>query len=70
MTTVLIEDEDTQSTCKKMPGMVVYVADGGETIWNVGKKYRAPLEPIRSLNQLTEDELQRGQKILIVKEVL
>lgn len=53
----------------KMPGMVVYFAAGGEELWEVGKKYLTALEPIRNLNQLSCDTLEKGQKILIVKEV-
>ena len=52
-----------------MPGMVVYFAAGGEELWEVGKKYLTPLESIRSLNQLSGDTLEKGQKILVVKEV-
>lgn len=69
MTGLKVEELDAE-TVGKMPGMVVYVAEEGENIWNVGKQYLTSMESIRSLNQLERDELQRGQKILVVKEVV
>ncbi len=53
----------------EMPGMVVYFASGGEQLWEVGKKYLTALDSIRGLNQLPSDMLEKGQKILIVKEL-
>lgn len=52
-----------------LPGIVVYFPGKQESLWEVGKKYLTPLDSIRSLNQLSSDTLQQGQKILIVKEV-
>ncbi len=54
----------------KLPGMVVYVAGENDTIWNVGKKYYVPMNTIREINQLSKDELNYGDKILIVKEMI
>jgi hypothetical protein len=52
----------------KQPGMVVYISPGEEVVWEIGKKYLVSQESIRTLNQLTSDNLTRGQKILLVKE--
>lgn len=52
-----------------LPGIVVYFADREESLWEVGKRYMIPLESIRTLNQLSSDTLQKGQKLLLVKEV-
>ena len=52
-----------------LPVMSVYFAKEKESIWEVGKKYRVSLNGIRSVNQLNTDDLNDGQKILIVKEV-
>ncbi|MBQ9989561.1 MAG: DUF3794 domain-containing protein [Lachnospiraceae bacterium] len=51
-----------------LPGIVVYFADQEESLWDVGKRYMVSTDSIRSLNQLTSDSLQKGQKILLVKE--
>lgn len=55
---------------KVLPVMSVYFAKENESIWDVGKKYQVPLMTIRDLNQLTEDTLHDGQKVLIVKEMI
>ncbi len=55
---------------KMLPVMSVYFAKENESIWEVGKKYQVPLMTIRNLNQLTEDILCDGQKVLIVKETV
>ena len=52
----------------QMPGMVIYIPNRTETIWEIGKKYLVPIESIRNLNELNSDEVGKGQKILIVKE--
>ena len=50
--------------------MSVYFARENENIWEVGKKYQVPLNIIRDINQLSEDTLHDGQKIMIVKEMV
>lgn len=55
---------------QSLPVMSVYFADENETIWEVGKKYQVPLGTIRELNGLSTDELQKGQKVLIVKALV
>lgn len=54
----------------QLPGIVVYFAGKQESLWEVGKKYMVSLDSIRSLNQLTSDLLEKGQKVLIVKETI
>ena len=51
------------------PGMVVYVPAQKENIWNVGKRYGVSRESIREINQLSGDEIHKGQKILLVKSM-
>lgn len=50
-----------------LPGMVVYMVKDGDNLWNIGKKYYAPVDTLRRLNGLETDELKAGQKLLIVK---
>lgn len=49
------------------PGMVVYIPSGKENIWDIGKRYQVSQESIKEMNQLTGNEIERGQKILLVK---
>ena len=49
------------------PGMVVYIPSGKENIWDIGKRYGVSQESVKEINQLNIDEVERGQKILLVK---
>lgn len=50
-----------------LPGMVVYMVKEGDNLWNIGKKYYVPVDSLREMNGLDNDELKAGQKLLIVK---
>ena len=50
-----------------VPGMVVYIPSKKENIWQVGKRYGVSQDSIRELNQLNSNEIERGQKVLLVK---
>ena len=62
-----IEEKNVQ---EMLPVMSVYFAKEKENIWDVGKKYQVPLDSIREVNELSTDELQDGQKLLIVKQMI
>ncbi|MCL2854105.1 MAG: DUF3794 domain-containing protein [Defluviitaleaceae bacterium] len=53
-----------------LPSMVVLVAEKGDSLWSIAKKYNADLEELAQINQLeTTDALISGQKLLVVKKV-
>ena len=55
------------SKMSSLPGMVVYVVKEGDNLWNIGKKYYVPVDVLRELNSLDNDNLKPGQKLLVVK---
>lgn len=59
--------EPDSTVMGSLPGMVIYVVKEGDNLWNIGKKYYIPVDRLRELNHLNSDELQIGQKLLIVK---
>lgn len=59
--------EQDSAVMSSLPGMVIYVVKEGDNLWNIGKKYYVPVDRLRELNHLNSDELQIGQKLLIVK---
>lgn len=65
---VNVKDLDT-AKMRDLPGIVIYVVKQGDNLWNIGKKYYVPVDSLRNLNGLESDELQVGQKLLIVKGV-
>lgn len=50
-----------------LPGMVAYIVQPGDNLWNIGKQYYVPVEKIKAVNELTGDEIRPGDKLLIVK---
>ena len=63
---VMIKDLDT-AKLGSLPGMVIYMVQPGDNLWNIGKKYYVPVDTLRELNNLASDELKTGQKLLVVK---
>lgn len=59
--------EADSALMSSLPGMIIYVVKEGDNLWNIGRKYYVPVNKIRELNNLSSDELQTGQKLLIVK---
>ncbi len=63
---VTVSDLNTEKL-GNLPGMVIYMVREGDNLWNIGKRYYVPVENLREINGLTDDELTCGQKLLIVK---
>jgi len=55
---------------KEMPGMVGYLVNEEERLWDVAKKYHTTTDKLAEINRLSDDKLKNGQKLLIVKEVV
>lgn len=51
-----------------LPGIVGYVVQDEDTLWKLAKQFHATVDSIRSLNQLTCDDLRKGQRLLIMKQ--
>lgn len=52
----------------KTPGIIGYMVKGGEELWDLAKRYHTTKERIREVNELENDELKEGDRILIFKE--
>lgn len=50
-----------------MPGIAGYVVKKGDTIWSIARKYYATTESIRNINNLESDEVNEGDRIIVVK---
>jgi len=51
-----------------LPGMAIYTVKPGDSLWSIGKKYYISVDRLKKINELSSDDLQIGQKLLIVKE--
>lgn len=50
-----------------LPGIVVYMVKGGDSLWDIGKKYYVPIARMKEMNDLSGDEVKPGDKLLVVK---
>lgn len=50
-----------------LPSMAVYVVGKGESLWDIGKHYYVTIEKLMEINDLHREEVQQGDKILVVK---
>ena len=49
------------------PGIVGYVVKDGDSIWSIAKEYYSSLDSIRKMNSLESDNIQKGDKLIVVK---
>lgn len=66
ITDMSISDIDYEEM-NRLAGIVGYIVQDEDTLWNIAKRYYTSIDSIRSVNQLERDELKPGQKLLIVK---
>lgn len=69
ITDVEIEDIDKERF-KAIPGLVGYIIKSGDTLWSIAKSYYTTIDAIKELNNLEDDELNEGHKIIIMKNTL
>lgn len=66
ITGITVSDIDS-AKLGSLPGMVIHMVKDGDNLWNIGKKYYVPVDSLRQLNSLGNDDLKIGQKLLVVK---
>jgi hypothetical protein len=60
----LLESPQDNTT---LPGIVLYIARAGDTIWKIAKQYRTTIDELRKVNDLeVGKEIKPGTKLLIV----
>lgn len=65
--TDLNEDNNDTSWLTDFPGIIGYIANSEEALWDIAKKYRTRTDDIKQTNNITSDVLHRGDKILITR---
>lgn len=53
---------------ENMPSMVVYIVQNGDRLWDIAKRYNMSIDELKDVNEI-EDDVQVGQKLLILKNV-
>jgi hypothetical protein len=65
-----IEEYDLDyAKLQDMPSIVGYVVKNRDSLWNIAKKYYTTVDRIKSLNDLEDDNIKVGDKIIIMKKV-
>lgn len=68
ITDINVEELD-MNKISELPGIVIYIAGAGDTLWDIGKKYYVPIAQLKEVNELVSEEIKAGDKILVVKGV-
>ena len=68
VTDIVVSDLD-MNKLNDLPGIVIYIAKEGDSLWDVGKRYYVPISQIKETNDMTTEEIKPGDKLLIVKGV-
>ena len=50
-----------------LPGFAIYYVNNGDSLWQIGKKYYVSVDRIKEINNLTDDAIKAGDRLLIVK---
>ena len=56
------------SEMEKRPGVIGYIVKEGDELWTLAKRYSTTMDGIREVNDMTDDKLKVGDRILIFKE--
>ena len=54
---------------QELPGIVGYIVQPDDTLWDIAKKFHTTVGTIISTNELADDQVKRGQRLLLVKEI-
>ena len=68
VTDIVVSDLD-MNKLSSLPGIVIYIAKEGDSLWDVGKRYYVPISQIKETNDMTTEEIKPGDKLLIVKGI-
>lgn len=52
---------------KSLPCIVIYMVKEGDSLWQIGKEYLISVDEIKQLNDLSKDEIQPGERLLLMK---
>ena len=56
-----------ESDRKEHPGLILYFAEEGDTLWGIAKRYGTTMDKIRDANNLQTERFAGGERLLIPK---
>lgn len=63
------EEAINMEELQQLPGLVGYIVKKGDTLWNIAKEHHTTVDAIKETNQKKDENLQLGEKLLIVKNI-
>lgn len=54
---------------KRMPGIVGYIVQPGDSLWKIAREYHTSVEEIMAANHLSSSEIRPGDKLILIKAV-
>ena len=54
---------------QSMPGIVGYIVKKDDSLWNIAKKYYTSVDTIMEINDMKDDSIKEGDKLIIMKKV-
>lgn len=60
--------EADQDRRNRLPGIVGYMVQEGDGLWEIGKRYYVPVSQILEFNNLSGENVRAGDKLLIVRQ--
>ena len=66
--TQITEQDLDMEKLEQMPGIVCYIVQPHDSLWDVAKKFYTTVEEIKKMNELNEEELEVWKPLLIVKK--
>ena len=54
---------------QELPGIVGYIVQPDDSLWSIAKKFHTTVGTIISTNELADDQVKKGQRLLLVKEI-
>ena len=51
------------------PGMIGYVVKEGDDLWSIAKRFHTTKQELMTTNDLNQEILQKGQKLLVMKHI-
>jgi hypothetical protein len=68
ITDIEVSDLDLDKL-QAMPGIIGYVVKKEDSLWKIAKKYYTTVDNIMAINDLTDDRVKEGDKLIIMKKV-
>lgn len=68
ITDIEVSDLDLEKL-QTMPGLIGYVVKKDDSLWTIAKKYYTTVDNIMAINNLEDDQVAEGDKLIIMKKV-